>query len=1185
MGVNDETSNEDMGGRGFDYYHQYIIERAYKVEPISNSCVRNNYKAAGEFVDHAGERFYVIHNVDSLPPFFISLVSSSDHWLFISSNGGLTAGRVSPETALFPYVTVDKIHDSVSHTGSKTLIRVTKGGSEYEWEPFNNEHDGRFVINRHLYKNLLANKLCFEEVNHDLQLIYRYTWTSSDSHGFVRQCELQNIGEDNVSVNIVDGLQNILPATTPRAIQANASNLVDAYKWTELDEQTNMAMFTLYSGITDRSDPCESLNANTVFCLGLVDYKVLISSQQIDDFRNGKTLQQEVHKRGIRGSYLINVDMDLPPQESRHWQFVANIEQSQSQVVALRKQLCNPSELAAIIASSVNNGSDELARIMASSDGFQATREENVTAHHYANVLFSVLRGGIFDDQYNVSSKDFKTTIKHFNRLVYKRHKKFLNSLPEKIEFNHLQSMVRHQGDIQIERLCYEYLPITFGRRHGDPSRPWNEFSIKLKDINGEQLLSYQGNWRDIFQNWEALAFSYPEYIENIIAKFVNASTIDGYNPYRITKEGIDWEEEEQDDPWSNIGYWGDHQIIYLLKFLELSNNFHPEKLGALLHQPIFSYANVPYRIKPIADLLLDAKDTVEYDELLAAKIEERVESIGADGKLVLDASGNVYHVNLLEKLLVPLLSKLGNLVVDGGIWLNTQRPEWNDANNALVGQGLSMVTLYYLRRYIDFLQNVMATESVLITLSSEVATWLSDTAAALSNTRELLNDSPLNAEQRMNALLEISTVSSRYREVLYKQETFNDKTELLPEQVRTLLDDALAVIDQSIENNQRKDGLYESYNVLYINKLKAIDVIATSYPMLEGQVAALSAGALSPTQVIFVLASLFESKVYRADQRSFMLYPDRDLPKFLDKNKVPEDLVLAVPVLVQMLETGDETLILRDVEGSYRFNEKLTNSKDLDSKISALLEEYGQFLEDAREPINSLYEKVFNHQSFTGRSGGMFGFEGLGCIYWHMVSKLLLAVEENFFAAIDSGADAETCEQLGNYYYQVRNGIGFNKTPAEYGAFPTDPYSHTPKHAGAQQPGMTGQVKEEILSRFGELGVRVSDGKISFQPALLRACEFVAKPRHFRYLDVNNKWQDITVPEKGLAFTWCQVPVVYQINDTVEGSLTITWADGKQQIIPVLALSSEDSANLFQRNGRIRQLTLVFGTQQIFSE
>ncbi|MGR5542581.1 hypothetical protein ACPV5V_28945, partial [Vibrio campbellii] len=86
-------------------------------------------------------------------------------------------------------------------------------------------------------------------------------------------------------------------------------------------------------------------------------------------------------------------------------------------------------------------------------------------------------------------------------------------------------------------------------------------------------------NWRDIFQNWEAMALSYPGFIHSFIAKFVNASTVDGYNPYRITKDGVDWELLEPDDPWSNIGYWGDHQIIYLLKFLELADKFDQQGL------------------------------------------------------------------------------------------------------------------------------------------------------------------------------------------------------------------------------------------------------------------------------------------------------------------------------------------------------------------------------------------------------------------------------------------------------------------------------------------------------------------------------------------------------------------------------------------------------------------------------
>ena len=67
-------------------------------------------------------------------------------------------------------------------------------------------------------------------------------------------------------------------------------------------------------------------------------------------------------------------------------------------------------------------------------------------------------------------------------------------------------------------------------------------------------------------------------------------------------------------------------------------------------------------------------------------------------------ASGDT---TLAEKLAVIVLAKAGSLVPGGGLWLHTQRPEWNDANNALAGWGLSMVTVYYLRRYLTFLDKL----------------------------------------------------------------------------------------------------------------------------------------------------------------------------------------------------------------------------------------------------------------------------------------------------------------------------------------------------------------------------------------------------------------------------------------------------------------------------------------------
>jgi len=885
----------------------------------------------------------------------------------------------------------------------------------------------------------------------------------------------------------------------------------------------------------------------------------------------------------VRGAYLISTSLELPPETTRGWQLVANIEQSQPQVVALRGQLGDPHQLSRMIADSIVRGTDSLAKIVASGDGFQLTAEESVSAHHYANSLFNIMRGGIFDDQYQVSARDFSRTIAMFNQALYQRHEDMFQSLDARLSFRQLQSIIKQQGDSQLERLGLEYLPITFGRRHGDPSRPWNQFAINLKDKSGDRLLSYQGNWRDIFQNWEALTFSYPDFVESVIAKFVNASTMDGYNPYRITKEGIEWEEEDPEDAWSYIGYWGDHQIIYLQKLLEASNQFHPQRLSELLHQPIFSYANVPYRIKPLSSLLKDAKSTVEFDHALASLIEKRVADIGADGKLVLNEKHEVYQVTLLEKLLVPLLSKLGNLVIDGGIWLNTQRPEWNDANNALVGHGLSMVTLYYLRRYLCFLQTLLTNQPESVSLSENVSQWLTATASALAKVRPLLGGKPISAGQRYQTLVQLGEAASSYRHSIYQQNSFSERAPHSTSNISDLISDALAAVDHTIATNRREDGLYHSYNLLNLQS-EAIEIDAL-YPMLEGQVSVLSSCAIAPAEAVMVLEALFASDIYRSDQKTFMLYPDRQLPGFLDKNRVADEQVKAIPVLTQMLEKNDHSILERDIEGCYRFNAEFTNISNLDHQIDQLIPRYGDPLRASRDQIHALYENVFNHKAFTGRSGGMFGFEGLGCIYWHMVAKLLLAVAENFFAALKQGADQETCQDLGRLYYRIREGLGFNKTPAEYGAFPADPYSHTPGQAGAQQPGMTGQVKEELIARFMELGIRVSNGTVSFLPALLRPREFISTASVFRYLDVDGNWQTLVAPGSILAFTWCQTPVLMILDDNAEPGLTVHFDDGTNHALANSTLPPEVSTDLFMRNGHIRQLDLVVHKNQLFTE
>ena len=419
-------------------------------------------QCAGSFVQLDGETHYKISHVDQMPPFFISLVSDNDHWLFAGSTGGLTMGRVSPETSLFPYVTVDRLYESLPHTGPKTLIKVSlDDGKSLIWEPFNTEHNDRFHISRHLYKNTLGNVLTFEEINHDLNLVYRYQWRFSEAFGICRQSKLINQGSHTRSAEILDGLQNLLPAGTPRFTQTVSSNLVDAYKWTERDETSGLALYTLYSAITDRAEPVEALRANTVFGLCDQDHNIYLTADCVAQFKRGSLAPPALSARGVRSSFFMHQSVSLAANTSSEWTIVANVEQDQQQIAHLQQQLKDPAAVVKALVESQQRGSDNLARIMASADGFQTTAEEEVSLHHYANTLFNVLRGGIFADQYKISRDDIAKTLEHFNKPVFAQHQAALNQLDETISLGQLLQFAEQQSDPQLQRIIQEYLPMS----------------------------------------------------------------------------------------------------------------------------------------------------------------------------------------------------------------------------------------------------------------------------------------------------------------------------------------------------------------------------------------------------------------------------------------------------------------------------------------------------------------------------------------------------------------------------------------------------------------------------------------------------------------------------------------------------------------------------------------------------
>ncbi|MDZ7723060.1 MAG: hypothetical protein U5R06_09720 [candidate division KSB1 bacterium] len=77
---------------------------------IGNTTLQINSRDVQGFADcKENGRDYRIEHYDQMRPFFMNIVSDSDLWMFISSNGALTAGRRDPDHALFPYYTDDRI--------------------------------------------------------------------------------------------------------------------------------------------------------------------------------------------------------------------------------------------------------------------------------------------------------------------------------------------------------------------------------------------------------------------------------------------------------------------------------------------------------------------------------------------------------------------------------------------------------------------------------------------------------------------------------------------------------------------------------------------------------------------------------------------------------------------------------------------------------------------------------------------------------------------------------------------------------------------------------------------------------------------------------------------------------------------------------------------------------------------
>jgi hypothetical protein len=1111
--------------------------------------------AIGALAEERGRAGYRIDGVDALAPFLVAVVGADDTWLYATSGGVLSAGRGSPEGALFPYETDDRMFERDGRSGGRTVVFARHGsGPERRWEPFLRAADGQYAVSRSLWKSLLSDELVLRERNDELGLELRVAYTCDGEFGLQRRVELLNIGAAAVSVRLMDGLVDLQAADVARSLQDGLSCLVDAYRISEQLPEAGLALFRLGSIPADRPVPNEALLANCAWVRGLGEVPLHLGLEALESFRRGEALGTGARfVRGRKGALLARADLSLAPAERAAWVLGADAGLDARAIERLVQRLGHRGAppLAALDAAR-DGGWSRLAAVVAAGDGVASTDEPLHDARHASNVLFNLLRGGTL--RWWHGHGGFGDHLARHYPTLHARGAPPLDLADDRRAA--LVAWAAATGDPDRERIAREWLPLTLARRHGDPSRPWNRFSIRTRNEAGRRTTGYEGNWRDLFQNWEALLHAYPAWAEAAVHKFLNATTADGFNPYRVTSEGFEWEVPDPADPWAHIGYWGDHQIVYLERLLDLAERVEPGGLRSLLDRRLFVYADVPYRLAGFDALVVDPRTTIRFDEEAHAESARRVATEGNEGRLLRVRDGGLARASLAEKLLIPILSKLSHFVPGAGIWLDTQRPEWNDANNALVGSGASVVTVCQLVRHLATVTRLVAAGPETLGIDQHVAAHAAEVEAALVGDPVATAVAP---EGRRAVLEALGRAGQRYRAAVYNGLVGGGERVRLERAVLMhLLDRAEGWLRATLWANRRPDGLWHSYNLLRFEGAERL-VIDRLPLMLEGQVAAVASGALAPDVVREVLDTLRRSALWRADLGTYLLYPDREVTPFLARGAVPDEALAAIPGLDTLLGEDAFAAVLRRGADTLRFAPALTDSGALAARVDALVHDarrpaaWRDQLGAARGALLDAYERTFHHAAFTGRSGSFFAYEGLGCVYWHMVSKLRLAVMEVLDAA-SAGPTANDSDvaALAGHYAEIRAGLGIECDPATYGAVPTDPYSHTPSSGGARQPGMTGQVKEDLLARRLELGVRFEEGRICFRRTALG-------------------------PRDGARLAVCGTQVTVAVAADDGARVEVELADGAIERGDGLTLSLDRSRDVFQRNGAVRALRVVF--------
>ncbi|HSR03134.1 MAG TPA: cellobiose phosphorylase [Proteiniclasticum sp.] len=658
---------------------------------------------------------FVLENYDKGKPFSsflpgIAGVKGIPLWAFYANRGqGITSFGIrdknEPIQEFFP---ANTSYQYVDRYGFRSFVSVD--GDVFE--PF------AVDTKDEVYRNMIISRGHFsvEEINKTRKINYKVTYfglTNEPVAGLVRKVEIHNLGDER-TIEVVDGIANILPSGATNESYKNMSNLM--VSWMGVENMENNIPF--YKFRASSGDDAEiSMVQKGHFYLSFVEdgklIKPIVDLEYI--FGYDTSLQVPV---GLKSNKFTDMDLD-------------------------RQVLVNkvPCGFTPVSRSVRNDESVTINTIIGHVSDVSIINERAMTFAKNGYISRKLIEAEkVVDDLVRVI--DTETSFPIFDAYLKQ---------------NFLDNSLRGGFPLVFGEDDHKKVYHVFSRKHGDPERDYNFFTLAP-----EFYSQGNGNYRDVNQNRRNDVLFVPDAGLFNVKMFMNLLQLDGYNPLGVqgTTFSIDSETSEKliethvvsgkeklkemlcrkftpgmismyislneielkiteeafiedllEKATQHIeavfgeGFWSDHWT-YNFDLVESYLSVFPDRTDALLFEDeTYQYYESPVRVLPRSKKYgMTSKGVVrQYGSIEEEPHSRRFEQ----SNWMKVSSGEIYRTNLAQKMLSLVMMKFTTLDPFGmGIEMEANKPGWNDAMNGLPGVfGSGMSETIELVRSVRFLK------------------------------------------------------------------------------------------------------------------------------------------------------------------------------------------------------------------------------------------------------------------------------------------------------------------------------------------------------------------------------------------------------------------------------------------------------------------------------------------------